>query len=74
MAKRKEVLNWEEIDALVEEGRATLLGHAGLQKRPIYLVDGEIVYEKNIDFGDGKPCFYRVGEPRASELRKALGG
>ena len=62
-------LSIEEMEELVVQGHAILMGRSGIQHRSVFLLDSVVVYEGSIDFGDRRPCFYKAGSSRASELR-----
>lgn len=62
-----------EVYNAVNGGRGKWLGEVGVQKRPVYEIDGDI-YEKAINFDDGQDHsdYYKVDESRAQFLRQIL--
>lgn len=67
------VITREHMMFLEQSGMAKIMSYIGIQKRPVYLVNG-VVYERAMQFDDGldHSDFYRCSSERAAQLKQEV--
>lgn len=66
------VITREQMILLEQRGVAKIMSYTGIQKRPVYLVNG-VAYERAIHFegdGDDHSDFYQCSPERAAQLKQ----